>query len=138
MTTETAADISTATPPALDAPTPRLAEPARGIRLSWGGVIGGLLVAIAVWLALSVLGLAVNLTALDPQNPAALQGIGMAAGLWSLVVWIVALFAGGVVAGHAAGIRRRRGALQDRALVAGDDASMFVVADAVRAVALRR
>lgn len=138
MTTETAADISTATPPALDAPTPRLAEPARGIRLSWGGVIGGLLVAIAVWLALSVLGLAVNLTALDPRNPAALQGIGMAAGLWSLVVWVVALFAGGVVAGHAAGIaERRRGALHGIVLWSlATMLSMFVVADAVRAVAL--
>lgn len=138
MTTENAADISTATPPALAEPTPALAEPAKSTRLSWGGVVGGLLVAIAVWIALSVLGLAVNLSALDPTDPAALQGIGVAAGLWSLVVWIVALFAGGVVAGHAAGIvERRRGALHGIVLWSlATMLSMFVVADALRAVAI--
>ncbi|MBX3208190.1 MAG: hypothetical protein KF764_24295 [Labilithrix sp.] len=106
MTTDNVAVLSTVAPL-----IPADAE--RTTRLSWGGVIGGLLVAAAVWIGLTVLGLAVNLSAIEPSDPAAsLKGIGVAAGIWSLVVWVVALFAGAAVASHTAGIiERPHGAL---------------------------
>ena len=87
---------------------PVVVEPSSAGRLSWGGLLGGLLVAVGVWLLLTVLGLAVNLSAVDPNDPTqSLRGIGMSTGIWSVVVWILALFAGGAVAGYSAGILER-------------------------------
>ena len=128
MTTENAAVLPPATPGV---------EPEKAGRLSWGGLIGGLLVALAVWIALTVLGLAVNLSAIDPSNPAAsLRGIGISAGIWSLVVWILALFAGGAVAGHAAGILERpRGAIHGVVLWSlATVLGIFLVAGVLRTV----
>lgn len=128
MTTENAA---------VAAPEMAATPPERAGRLSWGGLVGGLFVALAVWILLTILGLAVSLAAIDPSNPAAsLQGIGTAAGVWSVVAWVGALFAGGAVAGHAAGILERpRGAIHGFVLWSlAAVLSIFLVAGVLRTV----
>lgn len=76
----------------------------RSVKLSWGALLGGLFVALGVWLLLTVLGLAVGLSAIDPNRPATLKIAGMTTGIWSLAVPLVAMFIGGVVAARTAGI----------------------------------
>jgi hypothetical protein len=66
-----------------------------GIRVSWGGIWGGVLTAIGVLLLLAALGMAVGASA----TPAEADGttLGMAAGVWAGVSLLIALFLGGMV-----------------------------------------
>jgi VIT1/CCC1 family predicted Fe2+/Mn2+ transporter len=76
-------------------------------RISWGAVFGGLVIALVVHLMLSLLGLGVGLGIVDPLEediPFARLGIG--ALIWGIVSMLIALFAGGYVAGRLAGIPR--------------------------------
>jgi hypothetical protein len=68
-----------------------------GLRVSWGGVWGGVLITIGSLALLSALGVAVGVTAVDPEtaNPSRLMTI---AGIWGAVSLLAALFMGGMVA----------------------------------------
>ena len=72
----------------------------RGIRVAWGGVWSGLLVAVGVLLLLSVLGLAIGISAADigPGEDANAKGLGLGAAIWSGASLLIALFVGGMVA----------------------------------------
>lgn len=83
---------------------PEQAVVPRSVKLSWGALLGGLFVALGVWLLLTVLGLAVGLSAIDPNHPASVKTAGITTGIWSLLVPLVALFVGGIVAARTAGI----------------------------------
>jgi len=73
-------------------------------RISWGAIFAGAVAALGLWLMLYSFGLAVGLTALDPDNPGSLKSSGVFTGIWGLVSPLVALFVGGVVAGRGAGL----------------------------------
>src|SRR5437763_209439 len=73
-------------------------------RLSWGAIIGGTVVTLAVWVLLYALGMAAGLTAIDPNNAGSLRGAGIGTGVWSVIVPLIALFIGGIVTAHSAGI----------------------------------
>lgn len=79
------------------------------VRLSWGAIFGGAIVAIAVWALLYSFGLAVGLTAVDPNSPHSLRASGIFTGIWSLIVPIVALFIGGAVASRGADVTTKLG-----------------------------
>lgn len=79
---------------------------AAGLRVSWGGVWGGVLVAIGLLLLLTVLGLAIGVTAVDPGDTEA-STVGTGLGVWSGLSLLVALFVGGLVS-------TRIGAIFDR------------------------
>ena len=116
---------------------PVLAPPPSLVKLSWGGLLGGLLVAVGLWLLLTVLGLAVNLTAVDPNDPGqSLKSVGVATGIWTVVVWVVALFAGAIVAAYTAPVLDRgRGAIHGVVLWSlATLLSIFLVAGVVRTV----
>jgi hypothetical protein len=84
-----------------------------GKSISWGAVFAGALLALVVQLMLSVLGIGIGASTINPlteQNPA--DGIGTGAAIWFVVSSLIALFAGGWVAGHLAGVSRS----SDRAL----------------------
>jgi len=78
-------------------------------RISWGAVIGGVVLALVVQLLLGMLGLGIGLSTVDPSTgdtPSA-QAFGIGAGIWWIVSTLLALFIGGWVAAHLAGIPRR-------------------------------
>ena len=65
-------------------------------RVSWGAVMAGAVVALAVYLVMTLLGAAIGLSVTDvnARNP----NLGTGAGIWAVATTIVALFAGGWVA----------------------------------------
>jgi hypothetical protein len=69
---------------------------AEGTRVSWGGILGGVLVAIGLLFLLAALGFAVGITAVDPARTEAAK-LGAGAGIWAGVSLLVALFVGGLV-----------------------------------------
>lgn len=76
-------------------------------RVSWGAIIAGVVITLVIQLALSILGLGIGASAVNPateQNPGA--GIGSGAAIWFAVTTLISLFAGGWVAGRLAGIPR--------------------------------
>lgn len=70
---------------------------ADAMRVSWGGVFGGVLVAIGLLLLLTALGVAVGISAADPGSTD-LSTLGTGAGIWAGVSLLLALFIGGFVA----------------------------------------
>lgn len=76
-------------------------------RISWGSIFAGVVVALVFELTLGILGLGIGFGVVNPateQNP--LGGIGIAAGIWFGLSTLIALFAGGWVAGRLAGFPR--------------------------------
>ncbi len=77
-------------------------------RISWGAVFAGALLALVTELGLGLLGAGSGLSTIDPlqeQNP--MSGIGTGAIIWYGLSTLVALYAGGLVAGRLAGAARR-------------------------------
>lgn len=77
-------------------------------RMSWAAVFAGVVVALVVQLLLSLLGIGIGASTVNPveeQNP--VSGLGTGAGIWFGVSSLISLFAGGWVAGRMAGIPRR-------------------------------
>lgn len=76
-------------------------------RVSWGAIFAGAVITLVTQLALSILGLGIGASTINPlteQNPA--SGLGTGAGIWFALTTLIALFAGGWVAGRLAGIPR--------------------------------
>lgn len=63
-------------------------------RIRWGPVVAGLLTTVVTMVVLTVLGLAIGLSAFDPGD----EGIGTAATIWGIIAVLLAFFAGGYVA----------------------------------------
>jgi hypothetical protein len=85
--------------------------------ISWGAVFGGTFVALGLWILLHALGLAAGLTAINPNDTSSLRGLGIGAGVWSIVAPLIALFLGGFVGARTAGvIDRGTGALHGAVL----------------------
>ncbi|WP_316739184.1 hypothetical protein [Pedobacter aquatilis] len=69
-------------------------------RLSWGAIIAGVLIAIAVQLLLSFLGLGIGFGSINPLDEAKpFSGLGMGALVWWIVSMLISVFSGGWVAG---------------------------------------
>jgi hypothetical protein len=70
-------------------------------RISWGAVLAGGVVAVAVGAMLNVLGLAIGATTIDPAQAGGSPGastLGIAGGIWLLVANLIGLGTGGWVA----------------------------------------
>ena len=92
---------------------------AEGMRVSWGGIFGGVLCAVGLLLLLAALGVAIGITAADPAETRA-STIGTDAGIWAGVSLLLALFLGGLVA-------TRIGAISDRTTGFFEGALVWVV-----------
>src|ERR671931_391484 len=69
---------------------------AEGMRVSWGGIFGGVLVAVGLLLLLAALGVAIGISAVDPTQTE-MTKVGTGAGIWAGISLLVALFIGGFV-----------------------------------------
>ena len=90
-----------------------------GMRVSWGGIWGGVLVALGVLMLLTALGLAIGVSAVDPGQTAS-STIGAGAGIWGSLSLLIALFVGGLAA-------TRIGAITDRTTGFFEGALVWVV-----------
>lgn len=82
------------------------------VKVSWGAVFAGAFVAVATWILLYAFGLAIGLSAIDPQDLGSARVAGIGTGIWSIIAPLIALFVGGYVAAHFAGrVLRRDGIL---------------------------
>ncbi|MBS2014038.1 MAG: hypothetical protein JST00_14205 [Deltaproteobacteria bacterium] len=78
------------------------------VELHWAGLFGGIAVAVGTWVLLTTLGLAFGLSAFDAKDSmSAVRNFGIGTGIWTIVVSMVSLFAGGVVAARTSGILDR-------------------------------
>lgn len=76
-------------------------------RISWGAILAGVVVALVLELALGLLGLGIGLGVINPATEQApFAGVGIGAGIWFALTTLIALFAGGWVAGRMAGFPR--------------------------------
>ncbi len=91
-----------------------------GLRVSWAGVWGGVLVTLGVLLLLGALGVAIGASAIDPDStdPGKVMA---AAGIWGAVSLLVSLFIGGMVS-------TRTGMVYDRATGLFEGMLVWVVA----------
>lgn len=71
-------------------------------RVQWGPIVAGLLTTIATMLVLTVLGLAIGASVLDPNDSG--DGIGTAAGIWGGISAILSFLLGGWVAAKSAAV----------------------------------
>lgn len=87
-------------------------DPAIAPRVSWGAIFAGFFMLLAVWILLAILGLAIGLTALSPQEGVSGEAYGVSSVIWALLAAILASFFGGWLAARVAGAQwRRTGAL---------------------------
>lgn len=96
-----------------------LLQGADGLRVSWGGIWGGVLCAVGAMLLLTALGVAVGISAADPGQTEA-STLGTSAALWSGVSLLLSLFLGGLVS-------TRIGAIFDRTTGFFEGALVWVV-----------
>lgn len=71
-------------------------------RVQFGPIIAGVLTAIATLLILTVLGLAIGASALEPREVG--EGVGAAAAIWGIISALIAFFLGGWVAAKTAAV----------------------------------
>ncbi|MFW6079352.1 MAG: hypothetical protein ACODAE_07020 [Gemmatimonadota bacterium] len=90
-----------------------------GFRLSWGAIVAGLLVATAVQIILTLLGVAIGFGEVQFGPGADFGEFGTGAGIWAIVSALVSLFVGGLTAGHLAGILTRMDGVLHGVLVWG-------------------
>lgn len=77
-------------------------------RVSWGAIIAGTVTALVIIVLLNLLGTAIGLATIEPteeKNP--LAGLGTGAAIWWVISNLIALFAGGWVAGRLSGVSDR-------------------------------
>ncbi|MDQ2997508.1 MAG: hypothetical protein M3R61_10680 [Chloroflexota bacterium] len=81
----------------------------------WGPVITGLFAALATLAPLTVLGLAIGLSAYDAGDQASSFGIG--AGIWGAITALIAFFVGGWLSGRTSALRGTNAGILQGAMV---------------------
>ena len=100
--------------------TPITQSPGGHQRISWAAVFAGFIIAVLTQLALTLLGAAIGLGAVDAVNhntPG--TGLAIGSGIWSALSLIISLFAGGWVAGRLAKDKHTSESMIHGLLVAG-------------------
>jgi hypothetical protein len=97
----------------------RFAETAldRGGRSAWGAIFAGSVIGLAMFAMLSLLGLGLGLTGIEVDANDPLGAVPIASPVWIFVSQIVALGAGGYVAGRLAGVLHANGTILHGAAV---------------------
>ena len=87
-----------------------------GMRVSWGGIWGGVFMALGVMLLLAALGVAVGISAVDPTGTDP-QPLGIGAALWAAASLLISLYVGGMVATRIGAVFDRTTGMLEGALV---------------------
>lgn len=74
--------------------------------IRWGAIFGGVVGGSATYLLLSLLGVAVGLTAVDPEAAEPVGAVPIATGIWTGISMLIGAFVGGYVAGRMSGLAR--------------------------------
>ena len=82
----------------------------RGGRTAWGAIIAGTVVALAVFAMLTLLGIGIQFASIDPRSADPLGASPTVTPIYLFVSQLVALVAGGYVAGRLAGVLHTIGA----------------------------
>jgi hypothetical protein len=77
-------------------------------RISWAAIFAGMVMALVCQLVLTILGISIGATALNPYtaDQSTAQSYGIGAAIWLIVTSIISLYFGGWVAGRASGFYR--------------------------------
>lgn len=76
-------------------------------RISWSSVFAGVVIAVVVQITLSLLGIGIGLSTIDPKTEAnPVSGLGTGSAIWYILSSLISLFAGGWIAGRLAQTRR--------------------------------
>ena len=73
-------------------------------RVRWGAVFAGLFFTVVTQILLTVLGLAIGFTAVDPQAGAPGAGMGWGAAIWAVLSLLISLFVGAYITGRLSGV----------------------------------
>src|SRR5688572_27701282 len=76
-------------------------------RVRWGAVFAGLFFTVVAQILLTVLGLAIGFTAVDPQAGAPGAGMGWGAAVWAILSLLISLFIGAYITGRLSGVLNR-------------------------------
>ena len=87
----------------------------QGMQVSWGGIWGGVLVGLGLLLLLTSLGLALGVSAVDPESDNG--GLGMGAALWAAISLLLSLYVGGMASTRIGAIFDKTTGLFEGALV---------------------
>jgi hypothetical protein len=72
-------------------------------RVSWGAVFTGLTIALVVYLFMTILGMAIGASMLNPlSRPDPARAFGFGSGVWMILTTVLSVFAGGYFAGRCA------------------------------------
>jgi hypothetical protein len=88
-------------------------------RVKWGSIIAGVLLAMAVQVALTLFGLAIGLSAFNPAAAGNVSGLGMGTGIWLFISTLISLFLGSIVASWFGATHHRDSSLLHGILVWG-------------------
>jgi hypothetical protein len=94
----------------------RPVNPFDGMRISWGGIFGGVLAGVGTLLLLTTLGLAIGISAVDPQGTDG-STVGTGAAVWTALTLLIALFVGGWASTRLSMLWERTTAMFEGALV---------------------
>ncbi|MEO5702972.1 MAG: hypothetical protein ABIQ54_03700 [Gammaproteobacteria bacterium] len=74
--------------------------------ISWGSILAGVIVGLATYMLLTLLGLAAGLSAVDPQSTDPTGSVPIATGIWTGISMLISAFVGGYVAARMSGLSR--------------------------------
>jgi len=106
--------------PTYVAPEPVLTHHDEGIlpvrnRVQWGPIIAGLVSALTIFVLLTILGIGIGASVLDPNRPT--DDVGILATIWGALTIIVAFFAGGWLAAKTAAVGGEFGGMMNGLMV---------------------
>jgi hypothetical protein len=104
----------------IDGDATRMTQPPIGLRVRWGGVMSGFVMAVGTLVLLTALGLAIGISALGDPRTADSQtasGLGIGASVWGAVTLLIVYFLGGMVSTRVTDRPDRGGAFLHGALV---------------------
>lgn len=95
--------------------------------IRWTAIFAGLAGGLASYMLLSLLGVAVGLTAVDPQSSDPVGSVPVATGVWTGISMLAGAFIGGYVSGHMSGLFRKADGMLHGFVAWGSTTLLFAV-----------